>query len=105
MTKIVGDSSSGFDQLPWQSSADQAGGDEEAVEVAFLDPTIAAHAECIKALEASHSYGKVEIRVLVRNSQEPQNILAFTMAEWEAFVLGAKDGEFDLDDTQSAPEA
>jgi hypothetical protein len=33
----------------------------------------------------------------VRNGDEPEGpILVFTRAEWEAFVAGAKDGEFDL---------
>lgn len=32
----------------------------------------------------------------MRNSAEPDGtVLVFTPAEWEAFVLGAKDGEFD----------
>lgn len=35
--------------------------------------------------------------VLVRDSKAPQGpILAFTPAEWDAFVGGAKDGEFDI---------
>lgn len=34
----------------------------------------------------------------VRNGAEPNgSVLVFTQAEWDAFVLGAKDGEFDLD--------
>jgi hypothetical protein len=33
----------------------------------------------------------------VRNGDDPTGpILVFTRAEWEAFVGGAKDGEFDL---------
>jgi hypothetical protein len=35
--------------------------------------------------------------VAVRDSRHPEGpILLFTHAEWEAFVEGAKDGEFDL---------
>lgn len=35
--------------------------------------------------------------VAMRNSAEPEGpVLRYTAAEWEAFVLGAKDGEFDL---------
>jgi hypothetical protein len=40
--------------------------------------------------------------LLVRNSKHPDGpILAFTKAEWRAFLAGAKDGEFD-EDTQWA---
>lgn len=34
--------------------------------------------------------------VAMRNSAEPDTVLRFTAAEWEAFVLGARDGEFDI---------
>lgn len=33
--------------------------------------------------------------VAMRNSTQPDAVLVFTPAEWEAFVKGAKDGEFD----------
>jgi Domain of unknown function (DUF397) len=34
---------------------------------------------------------------LMRDSKKPDGpVLAFTPAEWDAFVLGVKDGEFDL---------
>lgn len=32
----------------------------------------------------------------MRNSADPDTVLRYTAAEWEAFVLGARDGEFDL---------
>lgn len=46
----------------------------------------------------------VEVRMVgqaeafqVRDSRNPDaDILTFTRAEWEAFLAGAKDGEFDL---------
>jgi hypothetical protein len=48
---------------------------EAAVEVAFVDELIG-----------------------MRNSAEPDGpVLVFTQAEWDAFVAGAEDGEFDLD--------
>ena len=34
--------------------------------------------------------------VAMRNSADPETVLRFTPAEWEAFVLGARDGEFDI---------
>lgn len=33
----------------------------------------------------------------LRSSSDPDTVLRYTAAEWEAFVLGAKDGEFDLE--------
>jgi hypothetical protein len=34
---------------------------------------------------------------LMRDSRKPDGpVLAFTPAEWEAFILGVKDGEFDI---------
>src|SRR3954447_24170835 len=38
--------------------------------------------------------------VAMRSSLDPDTVLRYTEAEWRAFVLGARDGEFDL---QSAP--
>ncbi|SCE97329.1 protein of unknown function [Micromonospora coriariae] len=57
----------------WQ----RADGDtsDSAVEVAFVDDLIG-----------------------MRNSGQPEGpVLVFTQAEWDAFVAGAQDGEFDLD--------
>jgi len=47
-----------------------------------------AQAECVEV-------AYVGDEVWVRSSEEP-TILAFTTAEWDAFVAGAKDGEFDV---------
>ncbi|MBA0051887.1 DUF397 domain-containing protein [Streptomyces sp. AJS327] len=38
--------------------------------------------------------------VAMRNSKEPETVLRYTAAEWEAFVLGVRDGEFDLEPTE-----
>jgi len=35
-------------------------------------------------------------KVYVRSSENPNHVLAFTNAEWVAFVAGAKLGEFDV---------
>ncbi|WPO70999.1 MULTISPECIES: DUF397 domain-containing protein [unclassified Streptomyces] len=35
--------------------------------------------------------------VAMRSSLEPETVLRYTEAEWRAFVLGARDGEFDLE--------
>ncbi|MEU8888974.1 DUF397 domain-containing protein [Streptomyces sp. NPDC048442] len=34
--------------------------------------------------------------VAMRSSADPETVLRYTEAEWTAFVLGARDGEFDL---------
>ncbi|MFC9224341.1 DUF397 domain-containing protein [Streptomyces hygroscopicus] len=50
----------------------------------------------------STSEDRVEIAYLpngavaMRNSADPGTVLRYTEAEWRAFVLGARDGEFDL---------
>jgi len=39
----------------------------------------------------------VENAIAVRDSKDPDGpVLVFTPAEWDAFIGGAKDGEFDL---------
>jgi hypothetical protein len=53
--------------------------------------------------EGDDSEGAVEIAFVddligMRNSADPDGpVLVFTRAEWDAFVAGARDGEFDLD--------
>ncbi|MER7795273.1 DUF397 domain-containing protein [Streptomyces sp. NPDC097640] len=50
----------------------------------------------------SASEDRVEIAYLpggavaMRNSADTETVLRYTEAEWRAFVLGARDGEFDL---------
>ncbi|GAA3042358.1 hypothetical protein FHS39_005052 [Streptomyces olivoverticillatus] len=35
--------------------------------------------------------------VAMRNSEDPDTVLRYTESEWRAFVLGVRDGEFDLE--------
>ncbi|MEU9737379.1 DUF397 domain-containing protein [Streptomyces sp. NPDC048002] len=35
--------------------------------------------------------------VAMRSSLAPETVLRYTEAEWRAFVLGARDGEFDVE--------
>ena len=52
---------------------------------------------------APHKTGESRLWVM-RNSGEPDSPeLFFTEAEWDAFVLGVKDGEFDLDENGNLP--
>lgn len=71
-----------------------AGGEEGGVEVIVTtDTSVAPH----KAAESK--------LYVMRNSSDPDGPkLYFTEAEWEAFVLGVKDGEFDLDEEGNLPE-
>jgi hypothetical protein len=58
----------------WVKSTRSESGRDNCVEVAFVDEAIA-----------------------VRDAKNPTGpALIFTAAEWDAFVGGAKDGEFDL---------
>jgi uncharacterized protein DUF397 len=58
----------------WRKSKASGTYGDNCVEVAFVDQAIA-----------------------VRDSKHPEGpVLLFTQAEWDAFVGGAKDGEFDL---------
>jgi Domain of unknown function (DUF397) len=61
-------------QAVWRKSSASGPYSDNCVEVAFVDEAIA-----------------------VRDSKHPEGpVLLFTQAEWDAFVGGAKDGEFDL---------
>ena len=52
---------------------------------------------------APHKAGEGKLYVM-RNSGDPDSPeLYFTEAEWDAFVLGVKDGEFDLDENGNLP--
>jgi hypothetical protein len=59
-------------------------------------------AEWLSAPGTSEDEERVEIAhlpdgaVAMRSSLEPETVLRYTEAEWRAFVLGARDGEFDL---------
>jgi hypothetical protein len=58
----------------WRRAGDATDSSEGQIEVAFVDDLIG-----------------------VRNSIDPDGpILVFTESEWDAFVGGAKDGEFDV---------
>jgi uncharacterized protein DUF397 len=59
----------------WQKSSRSGPYSDNCVEIAFIDGGVA-----------------------MRDSKNPAGpVLLFTTAEWDAFVEGAKDGEFDLD--------
>ncbi|MEX2984591.1 DUF397 domain-containing protein [Streptomyces sp. C36] len=44
--------------------------------------------ECVEA-------GKLDGKVVIRESDDPEVIVSTTPAKWRAFILGVKAGEFD----------
>jgi hypothetical protein len=50
--------------------------------------------QCVEAGPLSDGSG----RVAVRHSHHPEgSVIVYTRAEWDAFLAGAKDGEFDFE--------
>jgi hypothetical protein len=41
-------------------------------------------------------------QIAVRDSTDPDAVLLFTQGEWDAFLAGVNDGEFDLEDEPDA---
>lgn len=89
----------------WNRSSSCAGG--ECVDVAYVKSSYSSSGACVEAayVESSHcnagtcvDVAKVGDRILVRDSKHPEvPPLSFTLAEWEAFLLGARNNEFDAD--------
>jgi hypothetical protein len=73
---------------------DAAPADEESrVEVYITTDTSA----------APHKAGEDKLYVMYDAAKPDGDKLYFTEAEWDAFVLGVKDGEFDLDESGNLP--
>ena len=67
--------------------------DESRVEVYFTTDTSA----------APHKADEPRLYVMYDAANPDGDRLYFTEAEWDAFVLGVKDGEFDLDESGNLP--
>jgi hypothetical protein len=52
---------------------------------------------------APHKAGESKLYVMFDAAKPEAGRLYFTEAEWDAFVLGVKDGEFDLDENGNLP--
>jgi hypothetical protein len=52
---------------------------------------------------AEHKANQSKLYVMFDAAEPDGTKLYFTEAEWEAFVLGVKDGEFDLDESGNLP--
>ncbi|WP_405393436.1 DUF397 domain-containing protein [Microbispora hainanensis] len=71
--------------MTWRKSR-RSGNGSNCVEIAVVD---AAQVRAQYKVDAERLY-------LVRDSKDPDgSVLAFTPSEWDAFVGGVKDGEFD----------
>ncbi len=69
----------------WRESG-HAAGETESVEITVTDDAAAV---------SKHKAGAGRL-ILMRDSKNPDGpVLAFTEAEWRAFIAGVKDGEFD----------
>lgn len=82
-------------------------GEDEAVNgaVAHDDPA-ESRVEVIVTTDTSqapHKAGESKLYVMFDAAKPEAGKLYFTEAEWEAFVLGVKDGEFDLDEDGNLP--
>jgi hypothetical protein len=71
-----------------------ADGEESRVEVYVTTDTSA----------APHKAGEARLYVMYDAAKPDGDRLYFTEAEWEAFVLGVRDGEFDLDESGNLPD-
>jgi hypothetical protein len=80
-------------ELNWKKSSRSGPWTDNCVEVAFT-----------KSTHSSTDGSCVEVandvacdKILVRDSKDPSGpVLTFTPPEWEAFLAGTKDGEFDI---------
>ena len=60
---------------------------------------------CVEVAISAGSKEGSEHVITLRDSKHPDGpTLVFTPAEWEAFVAGVRDGEFDLDETGALVE-
>jgi hypothetical protein len=84
----------GDDAAPVHEGIIGGGADDESrVEVYVTTDTSA----------APHKAGEPKLYVMYDAAKPDGDKLYFTEAEWDAFVLGVKDGEFDLDEQGNLP--
>jgi hypothetical protein len=83
--------------------ATETGQDRAAVPPSGKPKLDTSGAEWLSAKQEDGSPGDVQIafvddHIAMRDGRFPDGpVLVFTQDEWRAFVLGAQDGEFDLD--------
>ncbi len=86
-----GDDAGPIDMTPASGSAVDS--EESRVEVYVTTDTSA----------APHKADEPRLYVMYDAANPDGDRLYFTEAEWDAFVLGVKDGEFDLDESGNLP--
>jgi hypothetical protein len=82
------------------------GEDEAATDAAAGDDADESRVEVIITTDTSaapHKAGESKLYVMFDAAKPEAGKLYFTEAEWDAFVLGVKDGEFDLDEKGNLP--
>lgn len=80
--------------------------DETATGAAAGDDPGESRVEVIVTTDTSaapHKAGEGKLYVMFDAAKPEAGKLYFTEAEWEAFVLGVRDGEFDLDENGNLP--
>ena len=72
----------------WQRAAHCANGScVEVQQARWHKATFCSGGQCVEVAEVGSS-------ILIRNSNRPDQVLAFTHEEWDVFVKGVKNGEF-----------
>ena len=82
------------------------GMDEAATSAAAHDGFGESRVEVVVTTDTSaapHKAGESKLYVMFDAAKPDAGRLYFTEAEWDAFVLGVKDGEFDLDENGNLP--
>jgi hypothetical protein len=82
------------------------GKDEAATDAVAHDVLGESRVEVIVTTDTSaapHKAGVRKLYVMFDAAKPEAGKLYFTEAEWDAFVLGVKDGEFDLDEDGNLP--
>jgi hypothetical protein len=82
------------------------GKDEAATDAVAHDGLGESRVEVIVTTDTSaapHKAGEGKLYVMFDAAKPEAGKLYFTEAEWDAFVLGVKDGEFDLDEDGNLP--
>jgi hypothetical protein len=80
--------------------------DEAATDAVAHDAPGESRVEVIVTTDTSaapHKAGERKLYVMFDAAKPEAGKLYFTEAEWDAFVLGVKDGEFDLDEDGNLP--
>ncbi|GIH71282.1 DUF397 domain-containing protein [Sphaerimonospora thailandensis] len=89
-------------RVEWKKSV-RSGNGQDCVEVGvWRKSSSSANQDCVEVAIADAGEAGVEHKAdeerlyLIRDSKDPDGpVLAFTPSEWDAFIGGVKDGEFD----------